>query len=135
MGDNVNLASRLEGMTKQYRCSVIISENTYRQVSSSFVCRELDKIQVKGKSQPITIYELVASVAERARFEPLLSRFDEALAAYRTHNWRNAANKLGELLAEFPDDGPTQILLDRCIEFMEEAPDPDWNGVYVMKSK
>ena len=49
MGDNVNLASRLEGMTKQYRCRVIISENTYGQVGSQFACRELDKIRVKGK--------------------------------------------------------------------------------------
>jgi adenylate cyclase len=135
MGDNVNLASRLEGMTKQYRCSVIISENTYRQVSNQFACRELDKILVKGKSQPVTIYELMAPMAERFRFEPLLSRFDDALAAYRTHDWRDAAGKLGELLTEFPDDGPTQILLQRCLEFMQEAPEPDWDGVYVMKSK
>ena len=135
MGDNVNLASRLEGMTKQYRCSVIISENTYRQVSSQFACRELDKILVKGKSQPVTIYELLAPTAERFRFEPLLSQFDEALAAYRTHDWRNAAAKLGELLIEFPEDGPTQILLQRCIEFIDDAPEPDWDGVYVMKSK
>jgi len=135
MGDNVNLASRLEGMTKQYRCSVIISENTYRQVGSQFACRELDKILVKGKSQPVTIYELLAPMAERFRFEPLLSKFEEALAAYRTHDWRNAAARLGELLIEFPDDGPTQILLQRSIEFIDDAPEPDWDGVYVMKSK
>jgi adenylate cyclase len=135
MGDNVNLASRLEGMTKEYRCSVIISESTYRQVSSQFACRELDKIRVKGKTQPVTIYELVAPMEERSRFEPLLSSFNEALASYRTHDWPTAAGKLGELLAEFPDDGPTQILLQRCIEFMQEAPEPDWDGVYVMKTK
>ncbi len=121
MGDNVNLASRLEGMSKQYRCTTIISENTYRQVSSQFVCRELDKIRVKGKTQPVTIYELLGPVEERFRFEPLLSKFNEALAAYRTHDWREATGKLGELLAEYPDDGPTQILLQRCIEFMQEA--------------
>ncbi len=135
MGDNVNLASRLEGMSKEYRCSVVISENTYRQVSSQFACRELDKIRVKGKTQPVTIYELVATIEDRSRFEPLLSRFNEALASYRTHDWPAAAGKLGELLADFPDDGPTQILLQRCIEFTQEAPEPDWDGVYVMKSK
>jgi adenylate cyclase len=135
MGDNVNLASRLEGMSKQYRCSVVISENTYRQVSSQFACRELDKIRVKGKTQPVTIYELLAPMEERPRFEPLLSRFNEALASYRTQDWPNAAGKLGELLADFPDDGPTQILLQRCVEFTQEAPEPDWDGVYEMKSK
>lgn len=135
MGDNVNLASRLEGMTKQYRCRAIISENTYRQVSGEFVCREVDKIRVKGKSQPVTIYELMGSMSELPRFEYLLSKFNAGLASYRTQDWQVAAGVLGELLAEFPDDGPTQILLQRCIEFMEEAPEADWDGVYVMKSK
>ena len=135
MGDNVNLASRLEGMSKQYRCSVVISENTYRQVSGKFACRELDKIRVKGKTQPVTIYELLAPMEQRSRFEPLLSRFNEALASYRTQDWQSAAGKLGELLADFPDDGPTQILLQRCIEFTQEAPEADWDGVYEMKSK
>jgi adenylate cyclase len=135
MGDNVNLASRLEGMTKQYRCRAIISENTYRQVNSKFVCREVDKIRVKGKSQPVTIYELMGPMSDFPVHEALLTKFNEGLAAYRTHDWRNAAGKLGELLSEFPNDGPTQILLQRCLEFMEEAPEPDWDGVYAMKSK
>ena len=53
MGDNVNLASRLEGMTKQYRSRIVISEGTYIQVADHFVCRELDRIRVKGKHQPV----------------------------------------------------------------------------------
>jgi adenylate cyclase len=60
MGDNVNLASRLEGITKQYRTQIVISEGTYHQVAHKFVCRELDKIRVKGKHQPVNIYELLA---------------------------------------------------------------------------
>ena len=78
---------------------------------------------------------MLAPIAERFRFEPLLTQFDAALDVYRTQDWRNAAGKLGELLTVFPDDGPTQVLLQRCLEFMEEAPEPDWDGVYVMKSK
>jgi adenylate cyclase len=135
MGDNVNLASRLEGMTKQYRTQVIISENTYREVKDHYVCREVDKIRVKGKSQPVTIYELMGPMSELPRHRALLAKFNEALAVYRAQNWQAAAGELGELLAEFPEDGPTQILLQRCIEFMEEAPEADWDGVYVMKSK
>ena len=135
MGDNVNLASRLEGMTKQYRTRVIISENTHRQIKSRFICRELDKIRVKGKSQPVTIFELMGPMEQLSRYEPLLSRFNEGLAAYRTQDWRSAAGTLGELLADFPEDGPTQILLQRCLEFMEEGPEADWDGVYVMKTK
>ena len=135
MGDNVNLASRLEGLTKQYRSRLIISESTYHQVASQFVAREVDRIRVKGKKQPVVIYELLAPIAERQAYTTLLTQFNAALEVYRTQNWREAAGKFGELLAVYPNDGPTQVLLQRCLEFMEEAPDHDWDGVYVMKSK
>ncbi|MGA8539715.1 MAG: adenylate/guanylate cyclase domain-containing protein [Terriglobales bacterium] len=135
MGDNVNLASRLEGMTKQYRARVIISESTYDQVAHQFVAREVDRIRVKGKKQPVVIYELLAPISERDAYAPLLAQYNAALDVYRSQNWQEATGKFGELLAVYPDDGPTQVLLQRCIEFMEEAPDPEWDGVYVMKSK
>jgi hypothetical protein len=54
---------------------------------------------------------------------------------YRDQQWDEAAGKFGELLTLYPDDGPTQVLLQRCLEFREEAPAPDWDGVHVMKSK
>jgi adenylate cyclase len=135
MGDNVNLASRLEGMTKQYRSRVIISESTYSEVAHQFVGREVDRIRVKGKKQPVVIYELLAPISEGHAYAALLTQYNIALNVYRRQNWREAAGKFGDLLAAYPDDGPTQVLLQRCLDFMEEAPDPDWDGVYVMKSK
>jgi len=135
MGDNVNLASRLEGITKQYQIQIVISENTYEAVSGKFVCRELDKIKVKGKNLPVTIYELLDVETERPKYAPLLSAFDHAMAAYRSQNWREAAAQFGELLAVYPDDGPTRVFLQRALEYLENAPEPDWDGVYVMKSK
>ena len=57
------------------------------------------------------------------------------MIAYREQQWREAATGFGELLTAFPDDGPTQVFLDRAIEFMENAPAADWDGVYVMKTK
>jgi adenylate cyclase len=135
MGDNVNLASRLEGMTKQYRAHIIISEGTYAHVSHRFVGREVDRIRVKGKKLPVVIYELMALISEREAYAPLLAQYNAALDVYRTHQWLEATEKFGELLAAYPDDGPTQVLLQRCIEFLEDAPAPDWDGVYVMKSK
>ena len=135
MGDNVNLASRLEGMTKQYRTQIIISESTYGQVSRQFVAREVDKIRVKGKKQPVTIYELLAPLSQRGKYEALLTAYNTALACYRTRNWRAAAEKFGPILATHPYDGPTQVLLQRCLEFMEEPPAADWDGVHEMKSK
>ncbi|HEX4074334.1 MAG TPA: adenylate/guanylate cyclase domain-containing protein [Candidatus Acidoferrales bacterium] len=135
MGDNVNLASRLEGITKTYRIGAVISEATYQEVASQFTCRELDRITVKGKSHAVKIYELMGTAAERAKFEPLLKPFDEAMAAYLRQDWRGAAAGFGELLGSYPEDGPTQVFLQRALEFMENAPEPDWNGVYVMKTK
>jgi adenylate cyclase len=135
MGDNVNLASRLEGINKEYHTQIVISEATYKQVGARFVCRELDKIRVKGKKLPVNIYELLDVVAEKQKYESLLDLFSRAMAAYRAQDWRAAAGKFGELLAKYPDDGPTQVFLQRTMEFMENAPEPEWDGVYVMKTK
>jgi adenylate cyclase len=135
MGDNVNLASRLEGMTKEYRSRIVISEGTYRQVADHFVFRELDRIRVKGKKQPVHVYELLDVEAARPKYAALLTRFEQAICAYHAQDWREAAGRFGELLASFPEDGPTQIFLQRALEFLETAPEPDWDGVYVMKSK
>jgi adenylate cyclase len=135
MGDNVNLASRLEGITKLYHSRLVISEATYRQVSSQFVCRELDKIKVKGKNQPVNIYELMDVIAEKSKYETLLTQFEHAMAAYRNQDWQEASDRFAELLTSYPDDGPTQAFLERAVEFMEEAPEAGWDGVYVMKTK
>jgi adenylate cyclase len=135
MGDNVNLASRLEGITKQYQIQIVIGEGTYQQVGNHFVCRELDKIKVKGKNHPVNIYELLDVAAEKWKYESLLTRFDSAMAAYRSQNWREASAQFGQLLGAFPEDGPTQVFLQRALEYMETAPETDWDGVYVMKSK
>ena len=135
MGDNVNLASRLEGITKQYHVQLIVSEATYRHVASQFVCRELDRIRVKGKNLPVNIYEVLDIAAEKSKYERLLTQFDDAMAVYRAQNWAEAANKFAEVLADFPEDGPTQVFLERALEFSENAPEGQWDGVYVMKTK
>ena len=135
MGDNVNLASRLEGLTKEYHIRTILSEGTYAQVKEQFVCREVDKIRVKGKLQPVTIYELMDEAAARPQYVDRLARFDEAMQAYRRQDWAEAAGKFGELLTRYPEDGPSQVLLQRVMEFRESAPEAGWDGVYVMKTK
>ena len=135
MGDNVNLASRLEGLTKEYHIRTILSEGTYVQVKDQFVCREVDKIRVKGKLQPVTIYELLDDAAARPQYADRLARFDAAMQAYRRQDWPDAAAKFAELLTHYPEDGPSQVLLQRVMEFQETAPAADWDGVYVMKTK
>ena len=72
---------------------------------------------------------------ERSKFESLTTRFETAMRIYREQNWREAEGMFGQLLAAFPEDGPTQIFLQGALEFMETAPEADWAGVYVRKSK
>jgi adenylate cyclase len=83
----------------------------------------------------VNIYELLGVAAEKSKFESLLGGFDRAMTAYRSQNWRDAAAQFGQLLATYPDDGPTRVFLQRALEYLENAPEPDWDGVYVMKSK
>lgn len=135
MGDNVNLASRLEGMTKQYRTSVLINETTHEQTREQFVAREVDKIRVKGKTHPVTIYELLAPVADKKSYDSLLADYNSAMESYRAADWVEAAGKFGSIMRTLPGDGPTQVLLQRCLEFIDDPPPADWDGVYVAKLK
>ncbi len=135
MGDNVNLASRLEGMTKEYKVRTVISEFTYRKVKDHYVCRELDRIRVKGKLQPVGIYELLAFAKDAPRYADLLERFDDAMKSYKRMQFEETAGKLEALLQRYPEDGPSHVMLHRAHEFLKETPAPDWDGVYVMKTK
>jgi adenylate cyclase len=135
MGDNVNLASRLEGINKEYQTHIIVNEITFQQVSAHFVFRDLDRIRVKGKTHPVNIYELLDEASEKSKYEDLLSRFDVAMRAYRSQNWREAAAAFDRLLQRYPEDGPTQTFLQRSLDFIDNTPEEEWDGVYVMKSK
>jgi adenylate cyclase len=135
MGDNVNLASRLEGMTKQYRTSILIAEGTYQAVKGQFVTREVDQIRVKGKKKPVRVYELLATSEHAAEYAELLDSYNYGLESYRAQDWAAAAGHFGDIMRTRPLDGPTQVLLQRCFEFLEEPPPQDWDGVYVAKAK
>ncbi|MBV9088129.1 MAG: adenylate/guanylate cyclase domain-containing protein, partial [Acidobacteriaceae bacterium] len=135
MGDNVNLASRLEGLNKKYGTGIVISEFTSVQVEGRFVCRELDCIRVKGKHQPVKIFELLDVAENSASYEDLLSQFTGALVAYRAQKWGEAIERFEALLSRYPDDGPSHEYLRRSHEFVTHPPDAGWDGVYVMETK
>jgi adenylate cyclase len=135
MGDNVNLASRLEGVTKTFGTQTIISESTCERVRDTMLVRELDMIRVKGKKKPVTIYELLGSMDQRAQFSDLLTRFDEALKSYRAGDWPRATELFEALHRDYPKDGPTATFVKRCAELMEETPVGPWDGVYEMTTK
>ena len=135
MGDNVNLASRLEGINKHYHTGIVISEFTRQQVGDGFVARELDRIRVKGKLHPVGIYELLDFANGASKYDDLLARFADALCAYRSQCWQQAIEKLEQLLVAYPDDGPSREFLRRCNEYLDHPPPADWDGVYVMETK
>jgi adenylate cyclase len=136
MGDHVNLASRLEGQTKDYRCRVICGEGTFLSAQHHYVFRDLDKIRVKGKTEPVNVYELLAFAKDASHYQDLLERWEEALLFYRAGQWHESIQRLEALLHKYPDDGPAHTLLHRCHEKVAEGvPAGIWDGVYTAKSK
>jgi adenylate cyclase len=135
MGDNVNLASRLEGLNKQFATHLIISEFTYEKVRTKMVARELDLIRVKGKKKPVKIFELLAPIEQAERYADLIVRFGKGLEAYRSGQWETSVDMFEQLKRDYPDDAPTDIFVRRCRDLLVEPPHGVWDGVYVMKTK
>lgn len=135
MGDNVNLASRLEGLNKEFATHLIISEYTFEQVKDKLVARELDFIRVKGKKKPVRIYELLASGEEFDRYRNLIERFGKGLEKYRSGQWESAVEIFGELRRDYPEDGPSAVFLERCRDYITDPPQGVWDGVHVMETK
>jgi adenylate cyclase len=136
MGDNVNLASRLEGINKQYGTNIVISQYTRELVGDeSFFVRELDSVRVKGKKEPVTIYELVDDhTPEPARVE-MFESFAAGLHAYKQRRWQEAAAHFTQALRIDPSDYPSKLYVGRCEGYDLEPPPADWDGVFVMKTK
>lgn len=135
MGDNVNLASRLEGQNKEYHTTCIISELTWNQIQGAYLCRPLDRIRVQGKLKPVGIYELMAYLKDAVNYADLLQRWSKAQEAYYRQAWDEAIQHYESLLALYPDDGPSHTFLKRSHEYRKEAPVAGWDGVYVAKTK
>lgn len=139
LGDNVNLASRLEGQSKPYGVTIVIGENSFL-LAPDFACLELDLIKVKGKTEAVRIYTLLGrpEVAQEQRFLTLKQRHDLMLAAFRAQDWAGARERITGLRA---DDGGFHLdhlydLYEERIADYEAAPPPaDWDGVFTATSK
>ena len=114
LGDTVNLSSRLEGLNKEYATHILLSDTTYAAVEDPLlVFRELDLIRVKGKLQPVTLYELVAArgtpEGDAPDLEERLEFFAQGRACYRERRWQDAQIVFEKLLERWPDDGPARM--------------------------
>jgi adenylate cyclase len=135
MGDNVNLASRLEGTNKEFGTRLIISDSTCQAVRHELLVRELDLIRVKGKVKPVKIFQLVGTLAESDPHRDRLDRFGRGLQAYREGAWAAAAKIFEDLTGDYPQDGPSHVFVKRCHDLLLHPPKGIWDGVYVMKTK
>lgn len=138
LGDTVNLASRLEGQTKNYGVNILIGEDTQKQVTD-LASLELDLIQVVGKEQPVKIFTLIGDgeMATSASFKKWQAAHNSMLAAYRIADFSCAAQDCKEAmdLADGQLDQYYKMYNDRIIELTKNPPSEDWGGIYVAKSK
>jgi adenylate cyclase len=135
MGDSVNLASRLEGINKEYGTNIILSEFTHEIVKDDFTCRQIDAVRVKGKKLPVRIFELICDRKDAPRWQEFTSRFETGLAKYRERLWDEAIAAFRGVLEIKPDDGPAQLYIDRCEALKENPPEGEWDGVFTMTKK
>jgi adenylate cyclase len=137
IGDGVNLASRLEGATKMYGASLMISEFTHAKTGPKFLTRELDVIQVKGKTKGVRIFEVFARADEAVSDElkRRLDVYDKALQLYQGRRWPDALKAFAAGRESFPKDKVFGLYTERCEYFIANPPADDWNGVWVLKDK
>jgi adenylate cyclase len=135
LGDAVNLASRVESLTKFYGVKIIATEDTVKN-QNKFVFRTLDKVKVKGKTQGIAIYEVLCTQAQlTTELKQDLEKYHQALDFYFQQKWDEAFILMSELAQAYPEKKIYPIYLDRINHFKIETPAPNWDGVFVHITK
>jgi adenylate cyclase len=142
LGDTVNLSSRLEGLNKDYGTHILVNETTYKAAEEGgFVFREVDLIRVKGKLQPVTIYELIGRAGENTVYgtpDEVSARvvlFQQAREFYRKRQWGEAQKTFQIILDKWPDEGPSRTYWKRCQDYLFDEPSSGWDGVFTMTHK
>ncbi|MEW6055362.1 MAG: adenylate/guanylate cyclase domain-containing protein [Bdellovibrionota bacterium] len=136
IGDNVNLASRLESINKYYGTHIIISESTYNLLKpNEFLCREVDTVKVKGKHKPVKIYEVFPDNPTHVPLKEILNPFHVGLKHYYQQQWEQALNVFQSILRTRNNDKPTLELIERCKYYLNNPPGQQWDGSWEMHSK
>jgi adenylate cyclase len=135
MGDAVNLAARLEGLTREYGTDIIVGEDTCAAVSG-IVFREIDRVRVKGKDTAVRIFEPLGPEGELPRTTlDQLQLFDEALGLYRKRDWNAAQQRLDRLSAMAPDARLYRMFMERIEYLRTNPPGTDWDGAFTFQTK
>ena len=137
IGDGVNLAARLESACKQYHARILLSEYTVARLKGVYRLREVDKVVVKGKTQPVSVYECLDYHTDESfpNLMEALGNFNEGVKLYRAQHWDKATGFFEKALAANPDDALSQTYIERCALMQANPPGADWDGVWIMKEK
>jgi len=136
IGDNVNLASRLEGLNKVYDTTIMISDATLKACDDRLVTRPIDLVGVKGKDKKIMVHELMGLTNETSsKIVKFCSDFKTAFSAYVKKDWPIGLSLFQKLASENPDDKLCQIYVDRCRDYQQNPPDASWDGGYQFHEK
>jgi adenylate cyclase len=137
IGDGVNLASRLESACKQYGAHILVSEFTWKKLRGTYRARELDTIIVKGKTQPVAIYEVLEYHSDQSypQLSEAMGYWRDALKKYRQREFAAANELFARVLAINPADAAARLFVARCAQLLQDPPPEDWTGVWVMDSK
>ncbi|MGJ8644949.1 MAG: GAF domain-containing protein [Luteolibacter sp.] len=137
IGDGVNLASRLESACKEYSARILASEATVKKLKGSFRMREVDLVVVKGKTEPVSIYEILDYHTEETfpNLPDVIGHFKEGLNYYRDGEFDRALKQFSAALKLNPDDQLSSTYVHRCEHLKDQPPEGTWDGIWVMKSK
>jgi adenylate cyclase len=133
IGDMVNLASRLEGLTKEYRQEIIISESLHKKVGQVLPCRLIDSVVVKGKTRGERIYTTKRELSEAE--SQAWELHNAAMEEYYKRNFADAAGLFQNVRIIMPDDYASEMMLERCRRYEKNPPLEDWVGIEVMTHK
>ena len=137
IGDGVNLAARLESACKQYFAQILISENTVKKLKGTYRLREIDLVVVKGKTLPVSIYEVLDFHTEETfpNLMDVVNYFTSGIQHYRAGRFESGIKAFQEALSRNPNDKLSQTYVDRCQALIDTPPEGEWDGVWVMTSK
>ncbi len=137
IGDGVNLAARLESACKQYAAHILVSDYTFKELRGTYRSREVDKVIVKGKTEPVAIHEILDFYTPETfpNLADVLGRFKDGLELYRAQDWDRATQAFSDAHGLNPDDALSAIYVERCALMKANPPGDDWDGTWVMTSK
>ena len=137
IGDGVNLASRLESACKQYHAHLLVSEYTIKRLRGTYRSREIDRVVVTGKTQPVGLFEVLDYHSDETfpHCMEVLNNFRYGLKCYRERRWTDGIKAFRDALALNPKDYVSEMYVNRCQHLNANPPADDWDGVWVMKTK